>query len=222
VPQPTRRLSSREAALVELQRLHAAIQASREKRGLLPTGAPATPEALAARDLTRRLQNEGAAPDADLETAVPSSGARRGLWLLVAAAVAVAGVWAALTFGQRRGINPQAAAPTPQPAPTSAPAAPAPAPAVPLRAVRVTLETIRPVWIRVTVDGKRAHQGEVAAGERVTFDADRAVVVRMGDAGGVRATLNGTDRGALGRRGWPLTVAITPDGIEPLTPTRPE
>jgi hypothetical protein len=46
--------------------------------------------------------------------------------------------------------------------------------------------------------------------------------VRSGDAGGVRASLNGTDRGPLGLRGWPLTVSLTPDGIVPLTPTRPE
>ena len=48
------------------------------------------------------------------------------------------------------------------------------------------------------------------------------VIVRSGDAGGVQATVNGADRGVLGRNGWPLTVAITPTGIEPLTPTRPE
>jgi hypothetical protein len=90
------------------------------------------------------------------------------------------------------------------------------------RAVRVTLETTRPVWLLVTVDGRRAYRGTTAATERLTFDGDRAVVVRSGDAGGVKATLNGTDRGALGRNGWPLTVAITPAGLEPLTPTRPE
>jgi cytoskeleton protein RodZ len=94
--------------------------------------------------------------------------------------------------------------------------------AAPPRPVQVTLAAIRPVWLRVTVDGARALQREVAAGETLSFGGDRAVIVRSGDAGGVRVTLNGTDRGALGLRGWPLTVSITPDGIEPLTPTRPE
>lgn len=224
---------------MELQRLHAAIQASREKRGLLPTGGQPVPEALAARELTRRLQSDAASPRVDLGAGSASSGPRRGLWLLVAAAVLVAGVWGALTFGQRRGINPQAAAPVPQPAPPAptaaspsatpgAPLASAPAaastpdPTVPERAVRLTLETSRDAWMLVTVDGTRAYRGTAAAGERLTFDADRAIVIRSGDAGAVRATLNGTDRGALGLRGWPLTVAITPEGIEPLTPTRPE
>jgi cytoskeleton protein RodZ len=236
VPQPTRRPSSREAALVELQRLHAAIQASRQRRGLLPTGTPATVEGIAARELTRRLQSAAPAPDLALETAAPASGSRRGVWLLVAAAVLVAGVWAGLTFSQRRGISSQAAAPLPRPASPApgagapsasaagapATAAPAADPPAPARAVRLSLETLRPVWLLVTVDGKRAYRDTAAAGERLTFNADRAILVRSGDAGGVRVTLNGTDRGAMGLRGWPLTVSITRDGVEPLTPTRPE
>jgi hypothetical protein len=234
VPQPTRRPSSRAAALVELQRLHAAIQASREKRGFVPAGAVPTPEALAARDLTRRLQATTASAS-DLGPADPVRGSRRGIWLMVAAAVLVAGIWGALTVGQRRGVGtegvtpvprpapptPESAAPAPRPAPPSA-SVPAAEPAAPARPLRVTLETTREAWLLVTVDGRRAYRGTAAAGERLAFDADRAIVVRSGDAGAVRTTLNGTDRGALGLRGWPLTVSITPDGIEPLTPTRPE
>jgi hypothetical protein len=238
VPQPTRRPSPRDAALVELQRLHAAIQASRAKRGILPAAEMATPESLAARALTRRLQAGAAAPEA--EPAPAPAGRRRGVWLMVAAVVLVAGVWAALTLGQRRPLNAPAAAPVPRPAPPSpapAPAAsaadaaavPAPEATAPAgtpdaspKAVRLTLETSRPVWMLVTVDGRRAYRGTAAAGERLAFDAERAIVLRSGDAGGVRTTLNGTDRGPLGLRGWPLTVSISPDGIEPLTPTRPE
>ena len=42
--------------------------------------------------------------------------------------------------------------------------------------------------MRVTVDGARGFEGELPAGEKLAFDGDRAVVVRAGDAGGVRAT----------------------------------
>ena len=52
----------------------------------------------------------------------------------------------------------------------------------------MTLETIRPVWLRVIVDGVRAFEGELPAGEKLAVEGDRAVVVRAGDAGGVRAT----------------------------------
>ena len=231
------RRASRDAALVELQRLHAAILASRERRGVAAAASapvPAAPapsaEALATQELTRRLQTAPSAPD---ETSTGEPRSRRGWWIAVAAAVVVAGAWLAVTQSQRSEVTTEAAPPraaTPAstpgsgPQPAGAPAAAAtPAPATtPARPVQVTLTTIRPVWLRVTVDGARALQREVAAGETLTFGGDRAVVVRSGDAGAVQATLNGADRGALGLRGWPLTVAMTPTGIEPLTPTRPE
>jgi hypothetical protein len=77
--------------------------------------------------------------------------------------------------------------------------------------VRVGLTTIRPVWMRVMVDGARAIEREVAAGERLAFEGDRRVVVRVGDAGGVTATFNGEDRGPLGRGAVPVTVAFPSD-----------
>jgi cytoskeleton protein RodZ len=235
---PQTRRASRDAALVELQRLHAAILASRARRGVAADGGPATgtasPETVAARELTRRLQEDAPSDDA-IE---PVSRSRRGWWLAVAAAVIAAGAWTAFTFTQRRELVTEAsrsspgAAPSAVPpresapraaAPVSAPgAAPAPSAAAAAKPIRVTLATIRPVWLRVTVDGARAVEREVPAGETLSFEGDRAIVVRSGDAGGVQASLNGVERGPLGRNGWPLTVSITPEGIKALTPTRPE
>jgi cytoskeleton protein RodZ len=235
---PQTRRESRDAALVELQRLHAAILASRARRGVGPDGRPATqtasPEAVATRELTRRLQEDAPADDA-LE---PVSRSRRGWWLAVAAAVIAAGTWAALTVAQRREVTTEASRSSPGVAPSAVPpresassaaapgAAPSPAPApsaaIPAKPIRVALVTIRPVWLRVTADGIRAVEREVPAGETLSFEGDRAIVVRSGDAGGVQATLNGVERGPLGRNGWPLTVSITPEGIKALTPTRPE
>jgi len=229
------RRASRDAALVELQRLHAAILASRARRGVGPDmgrlAEKPSREAMATRELTRRLQT-GAAAD----VAAPAPRSRRVWWLALGAAVIVAGAWAALTLSQRRDVT---AGPAPA-GPTSAPAAvpphdataaaaatsvatasPAP-PAAPAKAISVALETIRPVWMRITLDGVRGFEGELPAGEKLAVEGDQTVVVRAGDAGGVRATVNGVDRGPLGRDGWPLTVSITPQRIEPLTPTRPE
>jgi RodZ C-terminal domain len=191
-----------------------------------------SPEAIAARELTSRLQADADVPAEHVPGTAPS---RRVWWLALGAAVLVAGVWLAVSLSPRSAVTTEAAppkaTPSPEPAPSPQPVAPAastaaseaPAPAAaPAHPLRVTLTAIRPVWLRVTVDGSRAHQGELPAGETLSFDGDRTVVVRSGDAGGVQATVNGTDRGALGLRGWPLTVSITPAGIEPLTPTRPE
>jgi len=223
---PQTRRASRDAALVELQRLHAAILASRARRGVGPDGAAAaeTPsrEAVATRELTRRLQTGAAAAAVDVE---PAARPRRGWWLAMAAAVIVGGAWVAMNLTERRevvteaGPSGRAAAPAAAPSGTASPAA---APAAPAKAVRVTLETIRPVWLRITVDGARAFEGELPSGGKLAMEGDRTVVVRAGDAGGVRTTLNAVDRGPLGRDGWPLTVSITPEGIKALTPTRPD
>jgi hypothetical protein len=234
---PQTRRTSRDAALVELQRLHAAILASRAQRGVGPQDGPpasglASPEMLAAQVLTQRLQADD--PGSAIADTVDEPRSRRLGWLAVAAVVVVAGVWAATTLSQRSEVVSEAAPPgvTPPAEPrtpaspsastgaSSGAAAAAPTPP-PARPIQVTLATIRPVWLRVTVDGARTLEREVPAGETLSFGGDRTVVVRSGDAGGVRASLNGVDRGPLGRDGWPLTVAIAPTGIEPLTPTRP-
>ena len=173
---------------------------------------------MAAQALTRRLQaNADAQADDALE---PEPRSRRGWWLAIAAAVVVAGAWTAWTMTQRQEVVTEAAPrETATAAPTAA-SAPAPAPAVPAKPIHVTLATIRPVWLRVTVDGVRALEREVPAGETLSFDGDRAVLVRSGDAGGVRASLNGVDRGPLGRDGWPLTVPFTLD--PPAAPAPPQ
>ena len=212
----------RQAALVELERLHAAILASRAKRGVGPPAA-LSPEALAAADLTRRLQT-----DHELTLgAADASGSRRLWWLAAAAALVVAGGWAAMTYWPRPEVVTEAAPPaaTPGPAATSPEAAAAAPPAAadagpvaPVRAVHVVLETSRPVWMRVIVDGSRAIEREVAAGEHLAFEGDAAIVVRVGDAGGVRAAFNGEDRGALGRDGFPLTVRFPPLPVAPPAP----
>jgi hypothetical protein len=117
-----------------------------------------------------------------------------------------------------------AAAPASQPATAGAPAASAPAPspaAAPLHAIRVTLDTSRPVWLRVIVDGTRAIEREVAAGEHLAYEGDTRIVVRAGDGGGVRASFNGVDRGPLGKDGWPITVPFAIEAASPPAPAPP-
>jgi hypothetical protein len=84
----------------------------------------------------------------------------------------------------------------------SAPAVPVPAPtAGPPRALNIELITIRPVWARVTVDGRRAIASEIAAEQRMSFGADQAIAIRAGDAGAFRLVVDGKDLGVLGRDG---------------------
>jgi hypothetical protein len=94
--------------------------------------------------------------------------------------------------------------PTGSKAPTaSAPAAAVPA--APRRAINIELTTLRPVWTRVIVDDTRLVERELPAGTKIPIGADRAVVIRAGDAGAVRLTVDGKDQGVMGRDGFPAT-----------------
>lgn len=78
------------------------------------------------------------------------------------------------------------------------------------RALEIELTTLRPVWMRVIVDGERRVEREVPASQRLAFGADRSIVVRAGDGGGVRLSIGGQDQGPLGRDGQIAVRTITP------------
>lgn len=94
---------------------------------------------------------------------------------------------------------------------SSAPSSPpgletmAPASAPPAGGLRLELVARQPVWIRVTVDGRRRMEREVPEGFRVTLDAERAVAIRAGDAGALMVGENGRPPAPLGRDGQVLT-----------------
>jgi hypothetical protein len=71
------------------------------------------------------------------------------------------------------------------------------------------LNVDRRVWVRVIVDGERVIERELAAGTRIPLQADRAIVIRVGNAGALRLTINGTDRGPLGDEGEIVTRTFT-------------
>ncbi len=108
-----------------------------------------------------------------------------------------------------------AATSTPRATPTAAApaaAAPAPTPAVPAgppRALNIEFVTVRPVWARITVDGRRAMEREFKADQRIPFGADRAILIRAGDAGAIRLVVDGKDLGVLGRDGQVFERAFT-------------
>lgn len=118
---------------------------------------------------------------------------------------------------------PQPAAPSP-PVVTSSPSEPAasappdtasPDPSPSASGVDLTLAFEDRSWIRVTVDGQTLQEGVVEAGQAIALADDDEVVVRVGNAGGVRARLNGEGLGLLGSEGDVATFRFTPDGIVP-------
>lgn len=108
-------------------------------------------------------------------------------------------------------VSPPGAEPTPPASSSSAVAAPPPAPERLSPAVELlTFEILatRPVALEVTVDGARHESRTVAAGERLTFRAEREMTLKMADAGAVQLTINGQPAVALGAAGEARTVQI--------------
>ena len=89
-------------------------------------------------------------------------------------------------------------------APPSAPppatlAAPAAAPA------HIEIQTTREVWMRTTIDDDPPVERLVPGGRTLRFDPARVLLLRAGDAGGVRIIVDGEDRGILGADGRVVT-----------------
>jgi Domain of unknown function (DUF4115) len=163
-----------------------------------------------------------AAPAAAHAFAVPRAVRRVNKRVLAVAGIAVVLGGAAMAVRDRGSqpvvetpVTTQPAAPTAveTPAPASTPTTrtlPAPAQSgVP--GVNLTLITRRRAWMRVTIDGKRAFEREVGAGEQIPLRGDRSIVVRAGDAGAVAVIWNGRDAGSIGRDGVVATREFTRD-----------
>jgi uncharacterized protein DUF4115 len=104
-----------------------------------------------------------------------------------------------------------AAAQTPSAAPqaggTPDSTLPAPDPSKPLQ---VELIAVRPVWMRVTVDDEVVVERLVPKDQRLRFSADRAIVIRAGDAGGIALSVDGQVAAPLGRDGQTVTRTLVP------------
>ena len=77
-------------------------------------------------------------------------------------------------------------------------------PAQPARHESV-VTTTRAVWVRITADGVPVVERELPANTRLPFVARERIVIRTGNAGAVRLTIGGIDRGALGDFGEVVT-----------------
>jgi hypothetical protein len=90
-----------------------------------------------------------------------------------------------------------AAAPETKAGTAAPPAQPAPHESV--------VTTTRAVWVRITADGVPVVERELPANTRLPFVARERIVIRTGNAGAVRLTIGGIDRGALGDFGEVVT-----------------
>lgn len=117
------------------------------------------------------------------------------------APMAAADQVAALT-GARPVEVPPAEMPKADPAPAAAPT-PAKEAATDrkLRRFLLVAEALEQTWMAVRSDGGEPRQVLLRSGERVRFGADRGFVLTVGNAGGVRLSLNGEPLPLLGKSG---------------------
>lgn len=161
-------------------------------------------------------------PIADLavRSSGPSAGQRKrrtSLVVVVAAGVAVVIAAGVLLTRSRQDAPAASSSQRSSPAPpagtqiphsTVLPVTQRPGPVEPTSG-RTEIIALRRVWVRVIVDGTREVERELRADERVALRPGRTIVIRTGDAGAIRLTMNGQDRGTLGPEGEVVTRTFT-------------
>jgi cytoskeleton protein RodZ len=110
-------------------------------------------------------------------------------------------------------VAPATARPT---VPAAAPATAAPAPdALPAGGaasgdqLTIALTAKRPCWVSATVDGKKAIERLLKAGEHQTVTVRREMVLTAGDASAIALQFNGADARGLGKTGEVVTARFT-------------
>ena len=73
-------------------------------------------------------------------------------------------------------------------------------------------------WVRVEVDGREVFSGTLEPGTTNSWTARERILLRCGNAGAVRVTLNGQSLGLLGQAGQVLDKEWTAEGVPTRTP----
>jgi cytoskeletal protein RodZ len=78
--------------------------------------------------------------------------------------------------------------------------------------IHVALTATEPVWISTKSDGKPVYSGTLQTQETRYFDGINEMMVIIGNAGGLQATLNGKPVGPIGAHGEIRLLELTPAG----------
>lgn len=116
---------------------------------------------------------------------------------------------AAPSTGAPAAVSPDGSVAPPPSASGAASSAPPGAASSTAAAPFAEIRTVRPAWVRVTIDGRREMERELPADSRIPLPAGTTFVVRAGDAGAVHFFLNGQDRGPLGANAQVVTRTFT-------------
>ncbi len=95
-----------------------------------------------------------------------------------------------------------AATPTTSVTPTEAP-------------IQVEAEFSDRVWVRINADGASLLTREFNSGDaKQSWTAQKTMEITFGNPAGVHLSLNGKDLGPIGKYGVPITIKLTPSGME--------
>ena len=90
----------------------------------------------------------------------------------------------------------------------------APDPVVPAAApngVALVLQFDEPSWIEISADGEKVFGGTITAGVSRKFEARKTFSITLGNAGGVRVSIDGRPLAPLGRPGQVVRNIVLPD-----------
>jgi cytoskeleton protein RodZ len=79
--------------------------------------------------------------------------------------------------------------------------------------LRFNLTAEGPCWVSATADGKPALARLLEAGTQEALEAKDQLVLRVGDPGALKLSINGAPARPLGGAGQPVTVQITRDNF---------
>ncbi|HEY3172588.1 MAG TPA: helix-turn-helix domain-containing protein [Thermoanaerobaculia bacterium] len=102
-------------------------------------------------------------------------------------------------------------APSNEPTPLIREDAPAPDSPLERTGVALVLESDAPSWIEISADGEKVFGGMMSAGESRTFEARKTFRLTLGNAGGVRVSVDGRPLAPLGRPGQVVRNVVLPD-----------
>lgn len=106
---------------------------------------------------------------------------------------------------------------TPVPTVTQPPRTPTPDETMPAgtasaeEEIRLVLQVVAPAWTRVVVDGTEAYVGTLQTGDEREWVGKEQILLRTGNAGGVRLIVNDEDFGLLGEAGEVLNRMLLRD-----------
>ncbi len=168
---------------------------------------------------TSQLPSEVAEPQPAPAPVIDSGSAVRPLLTAILGLVVTLGAYSWLTEVPKAPIaaSPEVArSPVGSEPQIVSPEATDPVPAIDRRGPHLSLEidATGPCWISARADGRLVVYRLLEAGEAVTVEANDELVLRVGDPGAFRYTLNGVSGRTLGDGREPVTVTITERNVK--------